>query len=66
MLGQIGDPLVDGVLMRTGKGGEHQFSRVGMPGIHLHVGAVLVDLFHMVHVGEIQSRVHPLGVQVHG
>ena len=48
----------------AGEGGEHQLSGVGMALVDLHAGALLVHLLYVVHVGEVQVRVHPLGVEV--
>ena len=77
--GQIGDlpevgvgllhilaALVDGVLVAAGEGGEHQLAGVGLAVAHGHLGGALEHLLDLVHVGEVQLRVHPLGVHVHG
>ena len=66
LLLQEADTLVDSILMRAGKGGEHQLARIRVALVHLHLGTLLIDFPHMVHVGEIQLRIHTLRIEVHG
>ena len=53
-------PLVDGVLMRAGEGGEGQLARIRPALGHVHLGAALVNLADMVDMGEIEHRVNAL------
>ena len=77
--GQIGDlpevaaallhilsALVDGVLVATGEGGEHQLAGVGLPVPHGHLGAALVHVLDLVDVGEVQLRIYALSPHIHG
>ena len=52
--------------MRTRKRGEHQIADVGVPRMHRQLVAVLDRAPHLVDVGEIQPRMHALGIQVQG
>ena len=62
----VAHALVDGVLVGAGEGGEHQLAHVGLPLADLHLGDLLVHVPDLVDVGEVQARIHPLGVQVQG
>ncbi len=64
-LGLRREALLDRVLMRAGKGGEHQLARVGMTRMHRQLVAGLHQPHHFAHIGEIQPRIDPLGVEIH-
>ena len=61
-----GHALGNGVLVGAGEGGEYQRARVGAALVDVHPGAILVGLADGGHVGEVQHRIHPVGVHVHG
>src|SRR5699024_9354899 len=60
-----GEALLDRVLVGAGERGVGQVAAVGVAGVHVHLGAVLHRAAHLVDVGEVDARVHTLGVQVH-
>ena len=60
------DALVDGVLMRAGESGKDQLAHIGLPLADLHLGHPLIDVADLVDVGEVQSGIYTLSVQVHG
>ena len=57
-------PLVDGILMAAGEGGEHQFPYVGLTLPDVHFGDLLIDVADVVDVGEVQLGVNALGEHV--
>ena len=58
-------PLGNGILMGAGESGEDQRARVGAALIDVHPGAVLIGLADGGHIGEVQLRVHAVGVHIH-
>ena len=56
--------LGDRVLMRAGEGGKHQRAAVRLALIDVHAGDPFVHLADVRQVGELQLRVHALGVHV--
>lgn len=65
VLAHVVDSLFDGILMRTGEGCKHQVARIGMAVMHLHAGAFFINFTDLTDVGEIQLRVHALGIHIH-
>ncbi len=60
----LSQPLFNGVLMRTAKSRENQFSGVRVPLGHGHAGATLVHLADGIQIGEVQLRIDSMHVQV--
>ncbi len=52
--------LVDGILMGTGKCGEHQLACIGMSGGDIHLGAALTDLCNLTDILNVKFRVDTL------
>ena len=65
-LGQRCGSLADGVLMGSGEGGKDQFSRIGLPVIHRHLGAPLAHLHDVIDIANLQLRVDTLGEHIIG
>ena len=61
-----GHPLVDGVLMRAGEGGEHQLAGIRMPGIDRQFRTGVGDSDQTAEIAQIQAGIHALRVQVEG
>src|SRR5699024_763867 len=59
------EPLVDGVLVGPGEGGVDQVAAIGVPGVDLHLVAVLRGAPDAVDVGEVDQWIDALAVQVH-
>src|SRR5699024_9378819 len=60
-----GEALLDRGLVRAGESGVHQVPAVGVPRVYVHLGAVHHRATDLVDVGEVDHRIHTLGVQVH-
>ena len=60
-----GESLLDRILMRAGKRGEHQFAGIRMARMNRQIGAVLGGADDHAHVGEIEAGVDALRIQVH-
>ena len=56
--------LLDGVLVRAGKGGEDQVAGIGMALVDRQLVAVLGDLADLGDVGEVDHGIDALGVEV--
>ena len=64
-LRHIGDALVDRILMRPGKRGEHELAGIGVPLVDVHARTLLIHALDVVHIREVQHRVDALRVEVH-
>ena len=56
--------LVDGVLVGTGEGGEHQLSGIGVTGIDVHFRTPLIHLCDPLYIGDLQLRIDALGEHI--
>lgn len=59
-----GPGFLYGVLVRAAKSREDQFAGVGLARRHFEFSATLVDVAHVVDVGEIKARVDAVGVEI--
>eukprot|EP01022_Parablepharisma_sp_SALTPOND_P029441 TRINITY_DN734_c3_g8_i1.p1 TRINITY_DN734_c3_g8~~TRINITY_DN734_c3_g8_i1.p1 ORF type:complete len:1015 (+),score=377.72 TRINITY_DN734_c3_g8_i1:1333-4377(+) len=60
----LGEALLDGILVRAGEGGEDQVAHIRVTRVYRNLVAFFHHLAHHIDVGEVQARVHTLGVQV--
>ena len=59
-----GNALVDGILVRTREGGEHELAGIGMALVDAHLGAFLADIDDLVDILEVQFGIDSLGEHV--
>ena len=57
--------LADGVLVRAGKGREHEIARVRVPFVYGQLVDLLDGRADARHVAEVEFRIHALGKEVH-
>ena len=60
------ETFANGVLVAAGESGKDQLTGIGMTRMSGNFGARLHHFGDFGHAGQIQSRVNPLGIQVHG
>ncbi|CDB00877.1 unknown [Lachnospiraceae bacterium CAG:215] len=60
-----GHPFRDRILMRSGKCGKHKFAGIRLTRRHFHSRQAFIDLADLMHIGEIQFRIHTMRKQVH-
>ena len=61
----LGQALMDGVLVTAGESREYELSRVRMARVNRQLRAFTGYRANLIHVSEIQHRVHALTVEIH-